>query len=273
LIQAQDGNWFLLSLGFRQIHEWQPYHHLGREVFLTPVQFGNDGWFTAGQDGTTEFQHEITGDFLQERKNLYTFENTDWKIDWCYMRKLRPENYELSDNQAVLHGCELTLEDVDSPTFLALRQLDFNMELTCDVQFSEEKPVDENSKSDSFPRATAGITVFMCEDEHYDLALRRNASNPDAGMEAVLRLNLGDIKHEQTIVPIASDTCRLIIRSNSITYHFFVQTDKGEISLGQARSKYLSSEVSSGFTGVVLGFFAEGNGIGRFTNFRCEYME
>ena len=39
LIQGPNDDWFILTLGFRQIHMWQPYHHLGREVFLCPVQF------------------------------------------------------------------------------------------------------------------------------------------------------------------------------------------------------------------------------------------
>ena len=47
LIQDKNGGWHILSLGFRQIHMWLPYHHLGREIFLTPVKFGTDGWFTA----------------------------------------------------------------------------------------------------------------------------------------------------------------------------------------------------------------------------------
>lgn len=28
---------------------WQPYHHLGREVFPAPVWWQEDGWFTAGE--------------------------------------------------------------------------------------------------------------------------------------------------------------------------------------------------------------------------------
>ena len=54
LICDRYGDWHILCLGFRQIDIWQPFHHLGREVFLMPVQFGKDGWFTAGLDGTAD---------------------------------------------------------------------------------------------------------------------------------------------------------------------------------------------------------------------------
>ncbi|MGN1305905.1 MAG: hypothetical protein ACI4YB_12840 [Oscillospiraceae bacterium] len=45
----------------------------------------------------------------------------------------------------------------------------------------------------------------MCEAEYYVVALRKT----DSGFEAVLKLNIGDIKHIQTIVPVASDSVKL----------------------------------------------------------------
>ena len=82
LIQNHDGNWYIVTLGFRQIGVWQPYHHLGREVFLTPITFHEDGWFTAGNDGTTDESYEIPGSFSQNEKKRYTFDTTDWNLDW-----------------------------------------------------------------------------------------------------------------------------------------------------------------------------------------------
>lgn len=54
LIQDHDGNWWIVHLGFRQIGRWVLHHHLGREVFLMPVTFHEDHWFTVGDDGTTQ---------------------------------------------------------------------------------------------------------------------------------------------------------------------------------------------------------------------------
>ena len=52
LIEDYNGNWWIVCLGFRQIGQWSAFHHLGRETFLTPVDF-NGVWFTAGTNGTT----------------------------------------------------------------------------------------------------------------------------------------------------------------------------------------------------------------------------
>ena len=87
LIQAPDGSYYILHLGFRQTGMWSTYHHLGREVFISPVTFDENGWFTAGENGTTREKIELPHVTVpQQKKSSYTFENTDWNIDWCYLR-------------------------------------------------------------------------------------------------------------------------------------------------------------------------------------------
>ncbi len=252
LIQDKNGDWFILSLGFRQMDVWMPYHNLGREVFLTPVKFNDDGWFAAGNDGTTEESYEIKGDFVQEEKKVYTFENTDWAIDWCFMRHPNMESYELSDNKAVLYGTDITLDDTDSPTFVALRQKDFFGTLTCNVKIDGGE---------------GGVTAYMCENEHYEIALRKNGSKT----EAVLKLNIGGIKHVQSAVEVDGNEAILKIVMDNYFYKFYLVTGENEQFLGMGQGKYLTSEVSGGFTGTLLGLYATGNNKAEFTQFKLEY--
>lgn len=251
LVCDNNGDWHILSLGFRQIHLWLPYHNLGREVFLTPVTFGNDGWFTAGTDGTTADSYEIKGDFEQAKLKDYTFENTDWSIDWCFLRHPDMSRYELSSDKAVLHGTDITLEDVASPTFVGLRQRDFDMELSANVRINGGE---------------GGLTLYMCENEHYDVALRKNGD----AFEAVLKLNIGGIKHIQNAVKLKGNSAKLKVRSDSLNYYFYAEDNGSEICLGCGQTKYLSSEVSGGFTGVMTGLYAI-NGTAEFTGFSCNY--
>lgn len=254
LIQDSKDDWHILSLGFRQMDLWMPYHNLGREVFLTPVTFHEDGWFTAGNDGTADETYEIDGDFEQTEKSIYTFENTDWNKEWCYLRHPHAENYELYDNRVVLHGTDITLDQTDSPTFIGIRQMDFCAEISCSLK------VDGGE---------AGITAYMCESEHYEVCLRKE----NGRTEAALRLNIGGIKHIQNMLSIGADNAVLIIRADRYNYNFFVKTENGEQYLGSGVGKYLTSEVSGGFTGVVLGLYAVGNNTAEFCGFKCEYSE
>ncbi|MCM1329576.1 MAG: glycoside hydrolase family 43 protein [Ruminococcus sp.] len=248
LIQDLRGDWHILCLGFRQIGVWQPFHNLGREVFLVPVTFGGDGWFTAGKDGTCDECYEIKGDFEQVQKNVCTFENTDWNIDWCKLRKPVPGNYELTDSKAILHGTDVTLDDTDSPTFVAMRQRDFCFELSCAVSVDE--------------KAEGGVTVYMSERAHYDIALRKGGD----GYEAVLKLNIGCVKHVQSVVPVSSSKAKITVVGENYSYKFFADGKP----LGYGDTKYLTSEVDEGFTGVMLGLYSVG-GTAEFTEFKCEY--
>lgn len=253
LIQDADGAWHILSLGFRQMHMWMPYHNLGREVYLTPVTFHEDGWFTAG-NGTTEDSYELQGDFAQETilGRQVTFANTDWNLQWVYLRKPNPDDYELGTDSLILHGTEITLDAVDSPTFLATRQREFEFDLKCHVSIDDGE---------------AGITVYMCEDEHYEVAVRRG----EKGYEAILRLNIGGIKHIQSVIGLDAAEADLNIRADHFNYQFYVNNNH----LGSGAVKYLTSEVSGGFTGVVIGCYATGTEAGRntakFTDYCCQY--
>ena len=250
LIEDYNGNWHILSLGFRQLGIWMPYHQLGREVFLTPVKFDENGWFTAGNDGTTDESYEIEGNFEQIEKKEYTFGNTDFGIDWSYMRHPALENYNLGE-KVTLIGTDKTLDDAASPTFIALRQRDFCGEMSCTVNLESGE---------------AGLTAYMCENEHYEAAVRKNGSE----YEVISKLNIGGIKHIEKAEKISGGSVSLKIRFSNWSYELIAECDGREINLGCGQAKYLSSEVSGGFTGVMLGLYAV-NGKAEFTDFLCKY--
>lgn len=259
LIQDHDGNWWIFHLGFRQIGKWIPYHHLGREVFLAPVTFHEDGWFTAGHNGTTLTSFEtdrIPEEVVQQEKKVYTFENTAWGIDWCYIRHPHAENYKLQTNRLALNGTAVTLAQADSPTFIGIRQKDFDASISCDVELALG--------------GEAGITLYMDENHHYDLAIRQM----DDQFEAILRLNVGDIKSVQKIIPIEMNRrAQMLVHASHERYSFSIQLDEQNIHLGTAQTKYLSSEVAGGFTGVIIGLYAVGEGsAAEFSKFACEYL-
>ncbi|MBD3922303.1 glycoside hydrolase family 43 protein [Paenibacillus sp. PR3] len=260
LIQDGDGNWWIFHLGFRQIGQWIAYHHLGREVFLAPVTFDEDGWFTAGHNGTTRAEIEtdrIGEHVVQQEKKLYTFNNTKWDLEWVFLRHPHVENYLPQDDKLTLTGTAVTLDQADTPTFLGIRQRDFNASISSQVTLTNN--------------GEAGITLYMDESHHYDLAIRQIGDQ----LEAVLRLNIGDIKHEQKVVSIDTGAdVRLHIQASAERYGFSIQGAGGQtIELGTAQTKYLSSEVAGGFTGVVIGLYAIGEGAkAEFTKFACEYL-
>ena len=261
LIQDNNDEWWMVHLAFRQTGQYSTFHHLGREVFLVPVWFHEDGWFTAGENGTTRQIIQLDDREAvksQQVKLSDTFENTDWKKDWCFLRIPNENNYCMGEKNLKLIGTECTLDEPKSPTFIGIRQKDFNGIISSKViVFSGE----------------AGITLYMDENHHYDLAIRKNAEC----YEVIERLNIGDIKsieHRYDLGEVNEVTLK--IQLENLRYYFIVHTDKEEIELGSAQTRYLSSEVACGFTGVVIGLYAisnEADYSAEFTNFSCIYHE
>nr|WP_246318244.1 hypothetical protein [Paenibacillus taichungensis] len=197
----------------------------------------------------------ISDTVVQQEKKTYTFENTDWNLDWCYLRHPNTENYLLEQGNIKLKGTEVTLDVPASPTFIGLRQKDFDATISVDV---------------SLTNGEAGITIYMDEQHHYDLAIRKEQS----GYKVIERLNIGDIKSVENEVELGSNHhATLVIQASHERYSFLIHADGKDTLLGTAQTKYLSSEVAGGFTGVLIGLYASGEGsVAEFSKFKCDYI-
>lgn len=254
LIQHENGSFFLVCLGFRQIGNWQPYHHLGREVFLAPVKWREDGWFTAGDEGVVNEWTEVNLTARPQRDDRYHVSFTDTDLTncrWCYLRDYQKENYVFEDGILKLRGTKVTLEEADTPTFAGIRQSEFNTELSVTVSGEARE---------------AGVTFYMDEDQHYDLAIIKQ----EGKTKVMLRIKTGDAQAVLNMVEIEADSEGIIleVESKPEKYYFYVRTGDKKEFLGEARTKYLSSEVAGGFTGVVMGLYAvdENGGWAQFKN-------
>lgn len=262
LIQDEVGRTFIVTLGFRQQGMWMPFHQLGREVFLSPVYWREDGWFTAGDNGTVQAEMDMDIDATPQREGIYdvSFEMLgEDSPRWCHLREYEPENYVFIKNESgIATGVKLcgnahTLEETECPTFLGVRQSEFHTMLSVEVLGEADE---------------AGITYYLCEDHHYDLVVR-NVQSPlennelskavrEMEKEVVLRLCCGDVKMDvkAITVPKEQETVSLEIRSTPEEYYFYAMINGEKVCMGKARSKYLTSEVAGGFTGVVMGMYA-----------------
>lgn len=249
LIQDEKGDYFIVCLGFRQSGEWQPYHHLGREVFLAPV-FWQNGWFTAGDCGIVTEWMEMKLDAREQKQN-YDVELSKMDLShprWCYLRDYHKDNYKYENGILRLRGTEVTLEEADTPTFIGVRQSEFDTSLTVIVSGKAKE---------------AGVTFYMDESEHYDLALVQDGN----GTRVIARIKVGDAQAVLQTVRVEGKEVVLEAESTAEEYRFYCCTNGERKLLGKARTKYLSSEVAGGFTGVVMGLYAIDND-GEWAQFR-----
>ncbi len=169
-----------------------------------------------------------------------SFENTGADdLRWSYLRDYHKENYQFTDRGLRLRGTKITLDEADTPTFAGIRQSEFHTCLNVSVSGEAKE---------------AGITFYMDESQHYDLSLVQEKGE----RKAVLRLRIGDAACIANTVdlPEGMEKVEFSVVSDPDRYEFYCMVDGEKKFLGSARTKYLSSEVAGGFTGVLMGLYA-----------------
>ena len=166
------------------------------------------------------------------------------------------ENYKFTKDKYVLTQTPVGfVEREDSPTAVCIRQRQMQGKVSCKVECDSGE---------------AGIALYMDETHHYDLCMYKT----DDGYRAVKRSCIGGVECEQNIVRL--DNCEnltLQIRLEPKDYFFSIAQNGKVYDLGKLETRYLSSEVACGFTGVMFALYAWGDRGERavFTDFCVDY--
>ena len=246
LVQAADGSWWMVFLAYRNFGG--SYHHLGRETYLAPVEWKEGEWpvVNGGLPADTLMKAKLLPGVPLEKHLDADAEDapTSGSFEWVQLQNPIPDNYLRNDTMAVdekffvrlyPHG---TLTQNLQPTFVGRRQESANFILETDVV----------TKGD----AEAGLSVYQIHDGHLDLFVSKK--------QVALRCKLKSIDYVVKSVPrLRKDAVKLRISSDGEMYHFAYSFDGKKFrDLGSMNCSLMSTEVAGGFTGVVLGMFAEG---------------
>jgi alpha-N-arabinofuranosidase len=247
LFEDHNKNWWLVCLGIRAIGPM--LHNLGREVFLAPVQFDNDGWLSAGNNGTLELHMTAplpappkteTGDFIAD------FCGTSLGPEWNYIRNPDESRYTISGGKLHITGGDTTLSSpLASPAFAGVRQSAFEIQ----AETTLEGEISGNG--------CAGMSAYYNESYHYDIAVSRDSNG---SYFLVLYKRIHDIEIESVRIPFDyRGEIRLRITSDKKFYRFYYLLDTKEWrEAGSAMTAGLCTEgmYRMTFTGVYIGLFA-----------------
>lgn len=252
LVQAHDGTWWAIFLGIRPFG--YPNHHLlGRETFLAPVKWTEDGWPVIGEQGHVHPELEAPS-FCQDNAQQSVqperddFDSESLSLEWNSIRSPLEEISSLKERSGwlALYGTEFGLDDIEAKAFIGRRQQHFNCLVSVLMEFTPQEEGEE-----------AGLTAFMNEHSHYDIGVTR-----ENGQQRVMfRRRIGSLWKTERMDEIGSGPIILSVRTSTTHYHFYYKLPGGEeIEIGSGESLYLSTEVAGGYTGVYLGMYAAGQG-------------
>lgn len=249
IIEDNNGQLWMVNLAFRQISMWRQFHTLGREVFLEPVYWTADGWFRVGTDGTSRCGYKIgekSSDYLCKAILTADYPQEKWTLDpktACYIRCPDYDNYRFENNNVYLCGTAEKLKSKGNVTFVGDRQKEF--ECTAEVE-TDVRTLGENTR--------CGLTAYMNEWNHFDISLEKTSDG--CTVKGIFTVGGADIITGE--FKSTKDKIRLKIAAEAQSYTLCGVNDDGEeVILGSMESKYLSTEVCEGFTGVIIGLFCE----------------
>lgn len=260
LVEGPDGNWWATFLGCRPFVG--KYWTTGRETFLLPVKWTDDGWpqilppgkrvpyvvsapkSSAGLRPASHSVTPLTGNFTHRDD----FSSSTLSPLWIMLRAPTETWWSLTSPAGHLSLTPRadSLFGKGNPTFLArrLQHARFDAATTLAV------PTDHN--------VSAGLVVFQNETHYYYLGIRRTAD----GLSIFLELANGKIPELVTSAKIA-DTAALELRitgeENALSFAYATSPDKWQPLVPDADATPITVQAAGGglhFTGAVLGLHA-----------------
>ena len=264
LVQAPDSSWWMICLGYRTSGYLQ--HVMGRETMLAPVRWEQGGWPVVNGDGTLQTDMKcqtlplvsmekdpIREEFEYIKRNAPkdSYHSLGLPMGWMSLCNPDYSRYSLTERKGWLRLRPSTtyLSETASPTFIARRQTELNFTATALFDLSH---LSEGMQ--------AGITAYAAPLNHYDVvAEKRNG-------QIIIKSNvrLGQTGHSEKEFALSGTRAYLRITSDKDFYYLQASSDgKDFVGLAKMEYRFLSTETIGGFTGVMLGLFAQcGNEIG-----------
>lgn len=234
LIDDTQGNWYIVHLGTRPCDNTKS--NLGRETFLTPVQYKNDWFYIDG--GKPKIENEINITTIQANNKVFSvdFTNSEFEKEWLFL------NYEQvsKSDRLVLKPAENNI------TFAAIRQPD--------IQCTVKTVCNFTSKNND---AEAGLMIYLQSDFNYRICKKRYAD----GEYIVVQKYAEDFSQTIYKKKTQNSTFAFQVNADKDYYHFYCSENNEPMQeICKASTRFLCVEIPSRcFTGTIIGIYTIGD--------------
>lgn len=243
LVEATDGSWWMVLLATRPRGGSPMFHVLGRETFLTPVEWV-DGWPVVEPVERSVGRRPPGPAAAKSVAGREDFDGPTLDPRWLAVRRPPQELARLDRRPGHLTvlGDEATLDD-PRPAFVGRRQQHERCRASTAVEAGDS---DE-----------AGIAVRMDERAHYEVAVIVD--------RVVAQARIGPLTSEVAAAPSPGPSVVLFVETKDGGFSApdrvvlgYQDSSGADQVLARLDGRYLSTEVAGGMLGRVIGLYAVG---------------
>ena len=256
-VEDQNGRWWAVFLGYR--FSEHGLHPLGRETYLAPLTWTAEGWPLINEGRPLPATLALPATGLPPHPWPATPVRDDFNPatlapDWVFVRNPDPSAWSLSARPGwlTLHCAAPSPDNEASFAGIVRRQRHFEFSASTRLDF---EPGTENEE--------AGLVILMDNLHHYEIAVTLRAGR----RVAVVRRRIGRLAGETAQVDLPAGPVTLRLQGDRRLYRFGYVTDAGaDHWLAEGEVRYLCTEVTGGYNGVLLGPYATARGATGSTN-------
>ncbi len=251
------GNWWLVCLGVRPLGPL--LHNLGRETFLAPVTWDEEGWPVMGRKGVIDPEMEGPLPLFPASSNSHdspspaspapgwsdAFGPPDLSRQWSFVRSRLPGTAGIAPGGGlILRGERAGLSDPSAaPAFVGRPQTSFDCTFGASLEFHPESEGSE-----------AGIAAYYDEAYHYEIFVTARSRS----RVVCLRKRVHDLEAIVASAPLPeTGSLRLRIAADRERYRFFYECGSlsGEIGSGMTAGLCTEGTYRMTFTAVFFGLY------------------
>ncbi|HEY4246224.1 MAG TPA: glycoside hydrolase family 43 protein [Lacunisphaera sp.] len=250
LFQGPDKNWWAIFLGVRP-YEGR-FSPMGRETFLLPVKWTDDGWPSILPHGQRVplVGHGPEGLIAKADAGAPTqwtanFHESQLDLAWIMLRSPAKPWWQVdaADGKLLLTAQMATLNGHDNPSFIARRIQHAAFIASTRLEVPKE------------PGVSAGLVLFQNETHHYFVGVHRIS----AGIQVVLEQANGG-KPVELVQAMLSQTATVELRASvdhaKCSFEYSTATGQWQTLRENEDAKLLTTEVAGGFVGATFGLYA-----------------
>lgn len=253
-VETPNGEWWSVFLATRPYAEG--VYNTGRETFMLPVNWTDDGW-------PVILERDETVPFVNDRPTLPQSEppsvpstgnftvRTDFEADslgpsWNFIRAPQETWHGLDNGTLTIEPRSASIGSLDQPSFIGRRQQHTAATATTAMRYV---PGDEGEK--------AGLAAFQNREYYYLLSVTRNDGETIVQLEKAAGGSASVIA-SAPVTPPENTPIRLRIEADGGEYSFSYAASDDEWTLlkENADGTILSTSEAGGFVGTYFGLYA-----------------